>query len=313
MSEGDTFVLLPDQTYCDTNDHEVSDNGKQNDDRRHYHPDSDHSMGEYPREMEKILRKIKKQEINKWHVNKYCYERRTNMDMTIKHLLKQPKHPNRNVPVVLKKRVQMEIPRGKVTKEETDVTPIKTITSKNKISFSKSSPVGKTAIIAPQRLYQQQEGRNSRTTDSRADFLHRPVRTICKSDIEVDQKPHVTPLSGVMANIDTMSNIIKERISGTNESKIESCPPLPSRVNVTPCNIKIILNTIAVNGLDKVNKIIKLCSDHYCYTYALQDQPPPVPPRRGYEVNGEGRVSFPHLKTLATSFCEPPHQIMHKG
>ena len=248
MSEGDTFVLLPDQTYCDTNDHEVSDGDKQNDDRRHYHPGSDYSMGEYPREMEKILRKIKKQEINKWHVNKYCYERRTNMDMTIKHLLKQPKHPNRNVPVVLKKRVQMEIPRSKVTKEETDVTPIKTITSKNEISFSKSSPVGKTAIIAPQRLYQQQDGGNSLTTGYRADILHRPVRTICETDVEIDQK----------ANIDTMSKIIKERISGTKESKIESCPPLPSRVNVTPCNIKIILNTIAVNGLDKVKQIIKL-------------------------------------------------------
>ena len=245
MSEDDTFVLLPDQTYCDTNDHKDSDSD-QNNDKRQYYPDSDHSMGEYPREMEKILKKIKKQEINKWHVNKHCYERKTNMDMTIKHLQKQPNPPNRNVPVLLKKRVQMEIPRGKVKKDETDLTVMKSITSKNKISFSKSSPVGKTAIIAPQRLYQQQEGGHSLTTSSRADFFHRPVKTICESDIEVDKGPFIAPLSGVTANIDTMSNIFKERISGTKESKMES------RVNVTPCNIKIILNTIAVNGLDKV-------------------------------------------------------------
>ena len=293
MSEDDTFVLLPDQTYCDTNDHKDSDSDKQNDDKRQYHPDSDYSMGEYPREMEKILKKIKKQEINKWHVNKHCYERKTNMDMTIKHLQRQPNHQNRNVPVVLKKRIQMEIQRGKVKKEETDVTLIKTITSKNKISFSKSSPVGKTAIISPQRLYQQQEGGHSLTTSSRADFFHRPVKTICESDIEVDKEPLITPLSRITANNDTMSKILKERISETKESKMESIPPLPSRVNVNPCHIKIILNTIAVNGLDKVKTFSSnfSCCDCYCFTHIYihyRTNPLPFPPDVGTKLTVRG-------------------------
>ena len=47
--------------------------------------------------------------------------------------------------------------------------------------------------------------------------------------------------------------------------------------------------------------------------FYFQDQPPPLPPKRGYEIKGVGMVSFPHLKILAASFHEPPHQIMNKG
>ena len=62
MSEDDSFVLLPDQTYCDNNEHGDSSDGDQQDGvKRKYtsfHPDYDLSLVEYPREMEKILRKI---------------------------------------------------------------------------------------------------------------------------------------------------------------------------------------------------------------------------------------------------------------
>ena len=59
-----------------------------------------------------------------------------------------------------------------------------------------------------------------------------------------------------------------------------SLEPIPQ-----PCNMKIILETIAVNGLDK-------------------DRPPPLPPRRG---------PFPQYRTLTISFCPSPHLTMSAG
>ena len=84
---------------------------------------------------------------------------------------------------------------------------IKTKTSTNNISSSKSPPLGKIAIIAPsQRLYQQQDGGNSLTTGYRADILQRPVRTICESDIEIDQKANIDKEANTV-NLKDVANI----------------------------------------------------------------------------------------------------------
>ena len=262
MSEDDSFVLLPDQTYCDNNEHGDSDGDQQNGVKRQYnsfHPDDDLSLVEYPREMEKILRKIKKQEITKWHhMRKYCNERKTLNDMPVQHLQpKQQKPPKRNDPDFCKKPVQFT--RSKVEKEGTNFKVIKTKTSTNNISSSKSPPLGKIAIIAPsQRLYQQQqEGEIPLTAGSQTDFLQRPdVKTICVSDIKADKGVLITPSSEATECNDALSDTIKERISGTARSQLDSFPPILSRENVTPCNLEIILNTIALNGLDKVNILL---------------------------------------------------------
>lgn len=222
MSEDDNFVLLPDQTYCDTNERGDSDGDQKNDNKGQYNsfPDDDLSSVEYPREMEKILRKIKNQEITKWQMKKY------RNDMPIQHPQpKQQKPPNRNVPDFSIKKV------------ETDIKLIKTNTSKNNLTFSKSPPVRKTATIAhPQR-------------GSQTDFLHRPVKTICESDIKADRGLLITPSSEDKESI--------TRITETTRSQIDYFPQLLFRENENPCNLEIILNTIAVNGLDKVNILYK--------------------------------------------------------
>ena len=265
MSEDDSFVLLPDQTYCDNNEHGDSDGDQQDGVKRQNnssHPDYDLSLVEYPREMEKILRKIKKQEITKWHhMRKFCNERKTLNDMpTMQHTQpKQQKPPKRNDPDFCKKQVQFTRTRSNVEKEGTNSKVIKTKTSTNNISTSKSPLVGKLAIIAPsQRLYhQQREGENPLTAGSQTDFLQRPVvKTICVSDIKADKGILITPPSEATECNDALSNTIKERISGTARSKLDSFPPILSRENVTPCNLEIILNTIALNGLDKVNILL---------------------------------------------------------
>ena len=46
----------------------------------------------------------------------------------------------------------------------------------------------------------------------------------------------------------------------------------------------------------------------------VQDNPPPVPPRRGYKIPGDDKtISFPHLRTLAFNYHQPPHQPLEKG
>ena len=262
MSEDDSFVLLPDQTYCDNNEHGDSDGDQQDGVKRQnnsFHPDYDLSLVEYPREMEKILRKIKKQEITKWHhMRKFCNERKTLNDMpTMQHTQpKQQKPPKRNDPEFFKKPVQFT--RSDVEKEGTNSNVIKTKTSTSNISTSKSPQVGKLAIIAPsQRLYQQQkEGDIPLNAGSHTDFLQRPaVKTICVSDIKADKGILITPPSEATECNDALSDTIKERLS-ESRSKLDSFPPTVSRGNVTPCNLEIILNTIALNGLDKVNILL---------------------------------------------------------
>ena len=314
MYEDENFVLLPDQTYCDTNTNERgdSDGDQQNDNKGQYNsfPDDDQSLVEYSREMEKILRKIKNQEISKWHIKKYRNERKILNDMPIQHPQpKQQKPPNGNVPDFSKKKVQFT-----TSNVETDIKLINTNNCKDNLTFSKSPSVRKTDIIAhPQRGPQ-------------TDFLHRPLKSICESDI--------TPLSQAKESINAMSDTIHGRITETARSEIDYFPPLLFRENENPCNLEIILNTIAVNGLDKVNIFNKILVNlskiqkagvqyvkegldvsfvSFNLLFYFQDQPPPLPPKRSYEIIGVGKVSFPHLKTLAASFHEPPHQIMNKG
>ena len=51
-----------------------------------------------------------------------------------------------------------------------------------------------------------------------------------------------------------------------------------------------------------------------CFHGIVQDNPPPVPPRRGYKVPGDDKtISFPHLRTLAFNYHQPPHQPLEKG
>ena len=246
MYEDEKFVLLPDQTYCDKNANErgYSASDQQNDNKGQYNsfPDDDLSLVEYPKEMEKILRKIKNQEITKWHIKKYLNERKLLNDMPIQHPQpKQQKPPNINVPDFSIKKVQFT-----TNKVETDIKLIKTNASKNNLTFSKSPPIRKTAIIAhPQR-------------GSQTDFLHRPVKTICESDIKGNKGLHITPSSEAKESIDAISETINGRITETTRSQIDNFPPLLFRENEDPCNLEIILNTIAVNGLDKVNIFNKL-------------------------------------------------------
>ena len=64
-------MLLPDQMYGNNDDND-SDGDNDNGDKGRYEDDEeDLSAEQYLREMEKILRKIRKREIRKQYINKY--------------------------------------------------------------------------------------------------------------------------------------------------------------------------------------------------------------------------------------------------
>ena len=101
-------------------------------------------------------------------------------------------------------------------------------------------------------------------------FLPGPKTKICESDIKGERGPVITPKAA--GNSDSSTDIIKTKSSSTVQTSVNPCLRLPQRPlhypapgpnviqnnrsgvpHVIPCNINIILNTIALNGLDKVS------------------------------------------------------------
>ena len=107
-----------------------------------------------------------------------------------------------------------------------------------------------------------------------------------KSDeLGADDKIKPPPRPRKINLADTEGPIVIREPSIQPSSRLQHSLEPSSQPILQPCNMKIILETIAVNGLDK-------------------DRPPPLPPRRG---------PFPQYRTLTISFCPSPHLTMSAG